>query len=157
MFSKIKKNLWVNIFLTVFLVVLLVFPFSPLIYYYFGNILKKSTPINFFSQIKNKSSSTTPASDPKSELLEKYKNQSFLIIDKIDVFSPIFDGQDKDMDWIMEKGVWHYPNTVEPGEKGNAVIVGHRFRYIPPSLLTFYLLDKLSVGDEVASQIILRI
>jgi len=49
----------------------------------------------------------------------------------------------------MKKGPWHFPLSVAPGEKGNSVIIGHRFAEIPPSTNTFFNLDKVKVGDKI--------
>ncbi|MGQ0679240.1 MAG: class E sortase [Actinomycetota bacterium] len=45
----------------------------------------------------------------------------------------------------LKKGPGHYPETVAPGELGNAVISGHRTTYGAP----FYRLDELEEGDEI--------
>lgn len=49
----------------------------------------------------------------------------------------------------MERGFWHFPTSSLPGRKGNVVIIGHRFKYIPPATNTFFNLDKVSVGDSI--------
>ena len=41
------------------------------------------------------------------------------------------------------------PDSSTPDKGGNTVITGHRFKYLPPSNLTFYLLDKLTKGDLI--------
>jgi len=49
----------------------------------------------------------------------------------------------------MERGFWHFPTSSLPGKKGNVVIIGHRFKYIPPATNTFFNLDKVSIGDKI--------
>lgn len=49
----------------------------------------------------------------------------------------------------MERGFWHFPTSSLPGKKGNVVIIGHRFKYIPPATNTFFNLDKVSIGDQI--------
>ena len=49
----------------------------------------------------------------------------------------------------MEEGFWHFPTSSFPGNKGNVVIIGHRFKYIPPATNTFFNLDILNIGDQI--------
>ena len=67
-----------------------------------------------------------------------------LVIPKIKVDMPIFAGDSAN---LLLKGGWLFPGTARPGQPGNAVIFGHRFRYLPPITNTFYSLDKVVVGD----------
>jgi LPXTG-site transpeptidase (sortase) family protein len=67
--------------------------------------------------------------------------------------SMLFDEQfyeGKDMR-TLNQGAWHIPYSSTPDKGGNTVIIGHRFTYTNPRG-TFYNLDKLKVGDEVAVQ-----
>lgn len=59
-----------------------------------------------------------------------------------------------DLDWVvvegvgveaLKKGPGHYSGTAYPGEKGNAVISGHRNIYGAP----FWSLDEVHPGDEI--------
>jgi sortase A len=43
----------------------------------------------------------------------------------------------------LAEGVYHYPETADPGEPGNAVIAGHRIREV------FTLLHVLKAGDPI--------
>jgi len=43
----------------------------------------------------------------------------------------------------LAEGVYHYPETADPGEAGNAVIAGHRIREV------FTLLHVLKAGDPI--------
>ena len=70
-----------------------------------------------------------------------------LIITKIGVNAPIVESQSAE--YGLSKGAWHMPDSSTPDKGGNTVITGHRFKYLPPSNLTFYLLDKLTKGDLI--------
>ena len=69
-----------------------------------------------------------------------------LIIPKIGVNINIVEGQTVK---ALYKGAWRIPGTSTPNQGGNTVISAHRYLYRPPSSRTFYLLDKLVVGDAV--------
>lgn len=69
-----------------------------------------------------------------------------LIIPAVGIDVPIVEGQTED---ALNRGAWRRPNTSTPDKGGNTVITGHRFRYLPPSNLTFYHLDKVQVGDVI--------
>jgi len=70
---------------------------------------------------------------------------NFLIIPKIGVDIPIIDSDNSR--WALNQGAWRMPETSTPDKGGNTAIAGHRFKYLPPNNLTFYLLDKLVQGD----------
>lgn len=68
-----------------------------------------------------------------------------LIIPKIGVNAPIIESADEN--YGLDRGVWRLPKSSTPEEQGNMIITGHRFKYLPPSNLTFYLFHKLEKGD----------
>jgi len=70
-----------------------------------------------------------------------------LLIPKIGVDIPIAvtDSESEGLD----RGAWLMPGTSTPSKGGNTAFAAHRWRYVPPSSKTFYLLDKLTAGDEV--------
>ncbi len=70
-----------------------------------------------------------------------------VIIKKIGVNAPIVESQNSN--YGLSKGAWHVPESSTPDKGSNTVITGHRFKYLPPNNLTFYLFHKLEVGDEV--------
>ncbi len=72
-----------------------------------------------------------------------------IIIKSLNIKGNIFQGKDSQ---TMNLGFWHYPISQYPGEKGNSVIIGHRFQNIPPKTDTFYNLDKVKIGDEIIVQ-----
>lgn len=71
-----------------------------------------------------------------------------LIITKIGVNAPIVES--KSAEYGLAKGVWHIPDSSTPDKGGNTVITGHRFKYLPPHNMTFYLFHKLEAGDIVS-------
>jgi len=71
-----------------------------------------------------------------------------LIITKIGVNAPIVES--KNEAYGLDRGAWRVPETSTPDKGSNTVITGHRFKYLPPNNLTFYLLDKLEIGDIIS-------
>jgi sortase A len=65
-----------------------------------------------------------------------------LVIPKIGVNKFVVQGVQLD---DLTKGPGHYPETVLPGQAGNAAIAGHRTTYGAP----FYDLNALAVGDPI--------
>ncbi len=65
-----------------------------------------------------------------------------MMIPKIHVNKYVVQGVDES---DLEQGPGHYPQTVLPGQAGNAAIAGHRTTYGAP----FFDLDKLGVGDTI--------
>ena len=61
-----------------------------------------------------------------------------LLIPKIGVNAPIVESSNAN--YGLSKGSWLVPNTSTPDKGGNTVITGHRFKYLPPNNLTFFLL-----------------
>ena len=71
---------------------------------------------------------------------------NYLVIPKIGVEIPIVLGSD---DSALEKGAWLLPQTTTPDLLSNTALAAHRYKYRPPSKQTFYLLDKVSQGDNL--------
>lgn len=69
-----------------------------------------------------------------------------LTIDSTNITGRISEGIKSD---AMMNGFWHFPSSAYPGQKGNVVIIGHRFQYLPPAKNTFFNLDKVKVGDNI--------
>jgi LPXTG-site transpeptidase (sortase) family protein len=87
-------------------------------------------------------------SDIKNHLpVTRDKPVNRLIITKIGINAPIIDTANER--YGLNHGAWHLPESTTPDQKGNMVISGHRFKYFPPNNLTFYLLDKLTIGDII--------
>ncbi len=68
-----------------------------------------------------------------------------LVIPKIDVKADILESPTLDI-LNQKEGVWHQTGQLD---KGNLVLAGHRFKYLPPNTTTFYNLDKLAAGDLI--------
>ncbi len=70
-----------------------------------------------------------------------------VVIPSIGVDMEIFEGpNEKTLD---RGGIWRIPNTSTPDQGSNTVVSGHRWRYLPPSNSTLYLLDKVKDGEPV--------
>jgi len=69
-----------------------------------------------------------------------------VIVNSIEVEGSIYEGVDSN---TMNKGFWHFPTSSLPGQKGNVVVIGHRYAKLPPSRDTFFNLDKVKVGDSI--------
>ena len=70
-----------------------------------------------------------------------------VIIEKIGVNAPIIESDSAKEG--LDKGSWRMPQSSTPAKGGNTVLTGHRFKYLPPHNLTFYLFHELEAGDEV--------
>ena len=69
-----------------------------------------------------------------------------ITITSIYVEGLVYEGVDSH---TMNKGFWHFPPSNLPGQKGNIVVIGHRYAKLPPSKDTFFNLDKVKVGDKI--------
>jgi len=83
----------------------------------------------------------------KDTLLEDTKTK--VIINSVNIEGYIAQGLSSE---TMMRGFWHFPTSVYPGNKGNSVIIAHRFQYLPPAKNTFFNLDRVRVGDSVILQ-----
>lgn len=82
--------------------------------------------------------SKTPAAAPIPQ-------DNRLVIPSLLIDEPIKEG--RDIKTINNGGTWRRPNTSDPSQDKNTVIVGHRYTY--SGLSTFYNLDKLKQGDKI--------
>lgn len=69
-----------------------------------------------------------------------------LKIKNAEIEGNVVDGLDAS---AMDRGFWYYPLSKQPGQKGNTVIIAHRFLYVPPRKDTFFNLDKIRIGDKI--------
>jgi sortase A len=67
-------------------------------------------------------------------------------IDTINIEGKIVQGESS---LRMDDGFWHFPTTSFPGEKGNSVIIGHRFLHLPPRKDTFFNLEDIKIGENI--------
>jgi LPXTG-site transpeptidase (sortase) family protein len=79
-------------------------------------------------------------------VLDEIPEVNTLVIPKINVNIGIVEGETL---LALKDGAWRHPTSGKPGEGGNTVISGHRFRFLPPNNRTFYFLDKLEKGDDI--------
>jgi LPXTG-site transpeptidase (sortase) family protein len=98
--------------------------------------------------LKGKISDQAAQSLSQAQMLPLAENLDLgnrLIIPEIGVDIPIVDSANSS--WALNRGAWRLPETSTPEQGSNTAIAGHRFKYLPPNNLTFYLLDKLQAGD----------
>lgn len=69
-----------------------------------------------------------------------------LSVDSANIKGKVYDGEDAN---TMMTGLWHFPLSVGPGDKGNFVVIAHRFAKVPPETDTFFNLDKVRIGDKI--------
>lgn len=115
-------------------VYILLLPLLPQFGFWFNKTLNTGTaPLVSANQTENPNNTESRPEDDT------------LVIPSINLQQQIFDGPSSG---VLNKGVWHRPNTSTPNQKGNTVIVGHRFTYTNPNG-EFYHLDKVRVGDKI--------
>ncbi len=101
---------------------------------------------NTASQDKEISSAPNEKSSAKKTAVKTPKPAlDRLIIPKIGVNIPIVESVNEE--YGLNRGSWRIPDSSTPDKGGNTVLTGHRFKYLPPSNLTFYLFHKLEKGD----------
>ncbi|OGF28642.1 hypothetical protein A2331_04305 [Candidatus Falkowbacteria bacterium RIFOXYB2_FULL_34_18] len=71
-----------------------------------------------------------------------------VIIPKIGVNAPIVESESAE--YGLSRGAWRLPESSTPDKGGNTIVTGHRFKYLPPHNLTFYLFHKLEKGDKIS-------
>jgi len=104
------------------------------------NINNTETSKNNLSVASKNNINNNPINPPiKNEKINR------IIIPKIGVNAPIIETADEQ--YGLDRGAWRVPNSSTPNRGGNMVITGHRFKYLPPNNLTFYLFYKLKIGD----------
>jgi LPXTG-site transpeptidase (sortase) family protein len=147
-----KKKFYIKIFVIFLEVIsgavllyLLLLPLYPVLLYKF-KISEQAVQVPL-EDIEAIRTSTRQAinSLPDSEYTVS-KNR--LIIHKIGVNAPIVESRSEE--YGLSKGAWRVPESSTPDKGGNTVITGHRFKYLPPNNLTFYLFHELEVGDPVS-------
>lgn len=118
-------------------------------------MIKNSLPIAEYKQDNQEEQAGQSVNLPQAPLDVHYLtgqaeydvSPNRVIIAKIGVNTPIVDSANGD--YALSKGAWRIPESSAPDKGGNTVITGHRFKYLPPSNLTFYLFHELEIGDTV--------
>lgn len=126
------------------LLYLIFLPFYPILKY---RLLFKNAATEEITDLENVKK-TVVQNYNALPLAEYSVSANRLIIKKIGVNAPIVESASAD--YGLSKGAWRVPQSSTPDKGGNTVITGHRFKYLPPNNLTFYLFDKLQTGDIVA-------
>ncbi len=157
--------------LTLFLILLVLIPILFFIIYpYYNDIALKFKKLNIYDTTKETFITllTTISPTPDKFKTEEFSADSIeqsiksadiildtklleelnttLSIENALIEGKVFQGTSSQ---TMDSGFWHFPISKYPGQKGNAVIIGHRFLNLPPAKDTFFNLDKVKIGDEI--------
>jgi LPXTG-site transpeptidase (sortase) family protein len=119
-------------------------PFLPLLK---SQFLKENPQsiVEFESDLTTTFNTSIPGVD-SSKLKKERPKDNRLIIPQMQLNAPVVESENKE---VLDVGLWRRPKTSNPELGGNTVIVGHRFLYnVNNTTDTFYLLDKLVVGDK---------
>lgn len=161
----------IKITLTLFLILLVLTPiFFFITYPFYNDIALKLKKLNIYDRTKESFITllTTISPTPDKFKTEEFSADSIeesikstdiildtklleelnttLSIDNVLIEGRVFQGTSSQ---AMDSGFWHFPISKYPGQKGNAVIIGHRFLNLPPAKDTFFNLDKVKIGDEI--------
>ena len=161
----------IKITLTLFLILLVLTPiFFFITYPFYNDIALKLKNLNIYDRTKETFITllTTISPTPDKFKTEEFSADSIeesikstdiildtklleelnttLSIDNVLIEGRVFQGTSSQ---AMDSGFWHFPISKYPGQKGNAVIIGHRFLNLPPAKDTFFNLDKVKIGDEI--------
>lgn len=164
-------NKLMKILLTLFLLLLVIIPIAFFIIYpYYNDIALKIKDLNVYNTTKNTFITflTTVSPSPEKFKTEEFSSDSIeeslqsqevflenklleelgttLILENVLIEGKVFQGISSK---TMDTGFWHFPLSKYPGQKGNAVIIGHRFFNLPPAKDTFFNLDKVKIGDKI--------
>ena len=147
-----KKMILIAGFIILFIgaIAVATYPFWPLIKYETSSKLIEIPGVPESEAVISQEALSTPSAENNGETVggtlinDAEIKGNLLVIPKIGVKIPIVEGT---TEAALNKGAWHLPETSTPDKGGNTAITGHRWKYRPPSGKTFYLLDKLVVGD----------
>lgn len=160
-----------KIAITLFLILLILSPvFFFLIYPNYNDILTALNSLNFQALSKETTISILTQISPSKEnyeervlgytsIEESLKNHEIILeekiledietvlkIERLNIEGRILQGESS---LRMDEGFWHFPISPFPGQKGNVVVIGHRFMELPPSKNTFFNLDQTRVGERI--------
>ena len=161
----------IKITLTLFLILLVLIPiFFFITYPFYNDIALELKKLNIYDSTKESFITllTTISPTPDKFKTEEFSADSIeesikstdiildtklleelnttLSIDNVLIEGRVFQGTSSQ---AMDSGFWHFPISKYPGQKGNAVIIGHRFLNLPPAKDTFFNLAKVKIGDEI--------
>ena len=133
-------------------IIILVYPFLPLVVYNFSNFDRPNISQNT-REIVLGNFELNPGEDTDIQNLNSAQASNDvvsqgnrIVIPKIGVDIRI--SSLKNEKRALSQGAFHFPGTSTPDKGGNTGFSAHRYKYVPPSSKTFYLLDKLTVGDN---------
>ncbi|OGZ58231.1 MAG: hypothetical protein A3A00_01080 [Candidatus Spechtbacteria bacterium RIFCSPLOWO2_01_FULL_38_20] len=128
-------------------IVVVIYPFIPIVVYKInssGSIpYVESTP----QVVTLGNFDPSPVANAVDSGVIANENQNRIIISKIGVDIDVISNDDEK--YALSNGAWHFPSTSTPDNGGNSAFSAHRYQYRPPSSDTFYLLDKLVIGDSI--------
>lgn len=125
------------------LLYLVVLPFYPKFAYKYQvspEAIEKSADIQYVKEAS--AAANLSSSFPDADYTV---SSNRVIIPKIGVNAPIVESADPE--YGLSLGAWRVPESSTPDKGGNTVITGHRFKYLPPNNLTFYMFHELEVND----------
>lgn len=129
----------INDILTVFVVLLGIFiAISPLVPAITNWWQRKHAPQSALTNAVEHITAV-PASTPQPK-------GNRLAIPAMNLDEPILEGQSH---YTVNSGVWKRPNSADPGQGSNTVLVGHRYSYNPGIAHPFYSLDIVEAGDSI--------
>jgi sortase A len=156
---------------TLFLILLLLAPILFFIIYpNYNNILlafnsfniynlSKETSVKFLTEISppkdrydqqvlGYTSIEESLADTEINLKEKILEDldTTLSIETLNIEGEIVQGESS---LTMNDGFWHFPTSTFPGERGNMVVIGHRFLHLPPRKDTLFNLEDVKIGDRI--------
>lgn len=143
--QRIRTASWQSVLITISGMVglyLLLMPIFPQLWFYMRQL---TGSVRYDEQVGEFQSSLSEPL-PEEGDIENIPDENMLYVPSIGISVQIVEGQTED---ALNRGAWRRPLTSTPDKGGNTVITGHRFKYLPPSNLTFYHLDKIELGDEV--------
>lgn len=135
----------INHVLLVILVILagyiMFIPFVPEVLAMYNKNTDKTRGYKYQSTLANQEAEKE---DISIEHLKPIPKENTLVIPQIGVDSVVVEGIGPD---VLDRGLWHRPNSSTPDKGGNTVITGHRFLY-SSGPKTFYNLDQIQLGDK---------
>ena len=152
--AKKVLRIFVNIMTIVFFAYLITAPFYPEIKFKYAELSAGEELIPEPSQTNTPEDLIKIANDTVELASYKLPDSEYaispnrLIIKKIRLNAPIVENSNSQAG--LDQGAWRVPQTSTPDKGSNTVISGHRFKYLPPNNVTFYLFHELEVGDLVS-------
>jgi LPXTG-site transpeptidase (sortase) family protein len=131
-----RVRFWLGITLMVIGIAGVAFPFLSFGLSRDGGVLLESMP-------DQAASGSAPVEQPK-------RITDRLLIAGQDIDMPLLAW--KDGEAALYTGAWLWPDGSRPGQVGNTIIFGHRFRYLPPLSNTLFKLDDVAIGDSITVQ-----